>query len=34
MEDALFIRFGLVLSGKGQIWLANAQLEAIEQNGL
>ena len=29
-EDALFIRFGLVLYGKGQIWLANAQLEVIE----
>ena len=31
-EDALFIRFGLALSGKGQIWLANAQLEVIEPN--
>jgi hypothetical protein len=31
-EDALFIRFGLVLSGTGQIWLANAQLEVIEQD--
>ena len=30
-EDASFIRFGLVLYGKGQIWLANAQLEVIEQ---
>lgn len=30
-EDAPFIRFGLVLHGKGQIWLANAQLEVIEQ---
>ena len=30
-EDALFIRFGLVLYGTGQIWLANAQLEVIEQ---
>jgi hypothetical protein len=33
-EDALFIRFGLVLQGKGQIWLANAQLEVIERDGL
>jgi hypothetical protein len=33
-EDALFIRFGLVLSGKGQIWLANAKLEVIEQDSL
>ena len=32
-EDALFIRFGLVLYGKGQIWLANVQLEVIEQDG-
>jgi hypothetical protein len=31
-EDAPFIRFGLVLYGKGQIWLANAQLEVIEQD--
>jgi len=31
-EDALFIRFGLVLYGTGQIWLANAQLEVIEQS--
>ncbi len=30
-EDAPFIRFGLVLYGKGQIWLTNAQLEVIEQ---
>jgi hypothetical protein len=29
-ENALFVRFGIVLHGKGQIWLANAQLEAIE----
>ena len=33
-EDALFIRFGLVLYGKGQIWLANARLEVIEQDGM
>jgi hypothetical protein len=33
-EDALFIRFGLVLYGKGQIWLANAQLEVIERDGM
>jgi hypothetical protein len=33
-EDALFIRFGLVLSGTGQIWLANARLEVIEQDGM
>ena len=31
-EDALFIRFGHVLYGTGQIWLANAQLEVIEQS--
>jgi len=31
-EDASFIRFGLVLYGKGQIWLANPQLEVIEQD--
>jgi len=31
-EDALFIRFGLVLYSTGQIWLANAQLEVIEQS--
>lgn len=30
--DALFIRFGLVLYGTGQIWLANAQMEMIEQS--
>jgi hypothetical protein len=29
-EDALFIRFGVVLYGTGQIWLANARLEVIE----
>jgi hypothetical protein len=33
-EDALFIRFGLVLYGKGQIWLRDAQLEVIEQDGM
>ena len=33
-EDAPFIRFGLVLYGKGRIWLANAQLEVIEQDGM
>ena len=32
-EDASFIRFGLVLYGKGQVWLANAQLEVIAQDG-
>jgi hypothetical protein len=31
-EDASFIRFGLVLYSKGQIWLANPQLEVIEQD--
>ena len=31
-EDALFIRFGLVLYGKGKIWLADAQLEVGEQD--
>src|SRR2546425_7047835 len=29
-QDTLFIRFGLVLHGKGQIWLANARLDVIE----
>jgi hypothetical protein len=29
-EDALFIRFGLVLYGKGQLWLADAHLEVVE----
>ena len=29
-QDAFFIRFGLVLHGKGQIWLANARLDVIE----
>lgn len=33
-EDALFIRFGLVLTGTGQIWLANARLEVIEHDGM
>jgi hypothetical protein len=33
-EDALFIRFGVVLTGTGQIWLANARLEVIEQDGV
>jgi hypothetical protein len=33
-EDASFIRFGFVLYGTGRIWLANAQLEVIEQDGL
>jgi hypothetical protein len=33
-QDALFIRFGLVLYGKGQIWLRDAQLEVIEQDGM
>jgi hypothetical protein len=33
-EDAVFIRFGLVLYGKGQIWLANAQLEVMEQDAM
>jgi len=33
-EDATFIRFGLVLYGKGRIWLANTQLEVIEQDGI
>jgi len=28
-EDARFIRFGLVLYGKGQLWLADARLEVI-----
>ena len=33
-EDDLFIRFGIALHGNGQLWLANAQLEAIEQDVL
>jgi len=33
-EDAPFIRFGIVLFGKGQIWLANAQMEVTEQDGM
>jgi len=33
-EDAPFIRFGIVLFGKGRIWLANARLDVIEQNGM
>lgn len=33
-QDASFIRFGLVLYGTGRIWLANARLEVIEQDGL
>src|SRR5215469_13076385 len=33
-EDALFIRFGLVLYGKGQIWLRDAQVEVLEQDGM
>jgi hypothetical protein len=32
--DALFIRFGLVLYGRGQIWLRDAQLEVTEQDGM
>ncbi len=31
--DTSHIRFGLVLYGKGQVWLANAQLEVIEEDG-
>jgi hypothetical protein len=30
-ENALSIRFGLVLHGKGQVWLRDAQLEVIEE---
>lgn len=33
-ENAPFIRFGLVLYGKGQIWLANAQMEVIEEDAM
>ena len=33
-QDALFIRFGLVLYGRGQIWLRDARLEVIEQGGM
>jgi hypothetical protein len=31
-QEALFIRFGLVLHSKGQIWLANGQVEGREQD--
>jgi hypothetical protein len=30
-EDARSIVFGLLLIGVGQVWLANARLEVIEQ---
>jgi hypothetical protein len=33
-KDALFIRFGLILYGKGQIWLRDARLEVIEQDAI
>jgi hypothetical protein len=33
-EDARAIVFGLILIGAGQVWLANAQLEVIEQDGM
>jgi hypothetical protein len=33
-EDALFIRFGIVIHGDGQVWLTNAQLEVIERDGM
>jgi hypothetical protein len=33
-EDASFIRFGIVLYGTGQVWLANARLDVIEQDGM
>jgi hypothetical protein len=33
-EDAHFIRFGVILHGQGQIWLANARLEVIEQDAM
>lgn len=33
-DDAIFIRFGLVLHGRGQAWLANTQLEVIEHDGM
>ncbi len=33
-EDALFIRYGIVLHGKGQVWLANPHLEVIEQDAM
>ena len=29
-QDAVFVLFGLILFGKGQIWLANVQLEVIK----
>ncbi len=33
-QDAHFVRFGLVLHGTGQIWLANAHLDVIEEADL
>jgi len=30
--NAQYIHFGLILHGTGQIWLANAQLEVIQQD--
>jgi hypothetical protein len=33
-QDALFIRFGLVLYGRGQIWLRDARLDVIEGDAM
>jgi len=32
LPGTLFIRFGLILPGKGQVWLANPRLEVLEQD--
>ena len=33
-ENAQYIHFGVIMHGTGQIWLANARLEVIEQDGM
>jgi hypothetical protein len=33
-EQAQYLRFGLILYGTGQIWLTNAHLVVIEQDGM
>ena len=33
-ENAQYIHFGVIMYGTGQIWLANARLEVIEQDGM
>jgi hypothetical protein len=34
LENAQYIHFGVIMYGTGQIWLANARLEVIEQDGM